>query len=618
MRKITFCIGLILSAVFSLGANAASGDPVTLENGKYTIHNSANNGYCFSTGNKVIKNAPTKMIRDAYVFTVTYVDSKSAYTIQDSNNKYLTNSNNNIVVQDNCNDDNSYWRIVENYGSGTGYDIISLTLENAATSNSWNFSGNYNNTGANTLLGTWAANDNNSVWTFEKYEETILDKTGWTITASSACIDSGENGPIGKVIDGDALSYWHSNYRAAGTANAYGIGNTMPQWFIINLGKEETFNRFCYTRRNGGGNGTCTSYKLYVQSEPFATEFSQETGCTSEIQTKVSELTGAVSEGTFSYSNASDNEKLVQLPKAVTGRYVMFVLTEATGNYGSCAEFDLLNVDTEKELASAKQQLTDLLAAVGGKYPFEIEDGMTQTIWPGEYGFSVPNKDLFTNANTALAGNDLAAIEAATANITSYKSLSDTHGYPASVIYEFKAEYGTIMLPGNIAVPTNVTAYNCSEAPNGVLNLQPLTTGFKANTPYIVKGTVGQKFQLIGYNRTNASASTVTTGILTGVYEPTEAPAGSYVLQNQEGRLGFYKVGEEIRPTVGKNRCYITLPSETSGVRALFFNEGTSTGIEAIETENRPSASVYDLSGRRVEKAGKGLYIIGGKKVLVK
>lgn len=618
MRKITFCIGLILSAVFSLGANAASGDPVTLENGKYTIRNSANNGYCFSIGSRVLRDE-AKIFRDAYAFTVTYVESKEAYTIQDSNNKYLTNSNNDIVLQDNCDEDNSYWRIVENYGAGTGYDIISLTQENAAKSKSWNFSGNYNNK-ANALLGTWDADDNNSVWTFEKYEKTttLLDKANWTITASSACIDSGEDGPIGKVIDGDIYTYWHSNYRSSGTANAYGIGTAVPHWFIIDLGENKTFSQFCYTRRYGGGNGTCSSYKLYVQNEPFSAEFSQETGCTSEIQTKVSKLTGAVSEGTFSYSNAFDNEKLVQLSQAVTGRYVMFVLTAATGNYGSCGEFDLLNVSLEDALASAKQQLTDLLAAVGGNYPFEIEDGMTQTIWPGEYGFSVPNKDLFTNANTALAGNDLAAIEAATANITSYKSLSDSYGYPASVIYEFKAEYGTIMLPGNIAVPTNVTAYNCSEAPNGVLNLQPLTTGFKANTPYIVKGIVGQKFQLIGYNRTNASASTVTTGILTGVYEPTEAPAGSYVLQNQEGRLGFYKVGEEIRPTVGKNRCYITLPSETSGVRALFFNEGTSTGIEAIETENRPSASVYDLSGRRVEKAGKGLYIIGGKKVLVK
>ena len=43
----------------------------------------------------------------------------------------------------------------------------------------------------------------------------------------------------------------------------------------------------------------------------------------------------------------------------------------------------------------------------------------------------------------------------------------------------------------------------------------------------------------------------------------------------------------------------------------------TSTGIEAVETENGAQV-IYDLSGRRVAKAVKGLYIINGKKVYVK
>ena len=33
---------------------------------------------------------------------------------------------------------------------------------------------------------------------------------------------------------------------------------------------------------------------------------------------------------------------------------------------------------------------------------------------------------------------------------------------------------------------------------------------------------------------------------------------------------------------------------------------------------NRGKGAIYDLSGRRIEKAKKGLYIINGKKVLVK
>ena len=43
---------------------------------------------------------------------------------------------------------------------------------------------------------------------------------------------------------------------------------------------------------------------------------------------------------------------------------------------------------------------------------------------------------------------------------------------------------------------------------------------------------------------------------------------------------------------------------------------GESTGVENINVQE--SAVIYDLLGRRVEKMEKGLYIVNGKKVLVK
>ena len=46
--------------------------------------------------------------------------------------------------------------------------------------------------------------------------------------------------------------------------------------------------------------------------------------------------------------------------------------------------------------------------------------------------------------------------------------------------------------------------------------------------------------------------------------------------------------------------------------------EGTETGIEDVEMQNGKTESVYDLQGRKVENPTKGIYIINGKKVLVK
>jgi len=49
-------------------------------------------------------------------------------------------------------------------------------------------------------------------------------------------------------------------------------------------------------------------------------------------------------------------------------------------------------------------------------------------------------------------------------------------------------------------------------------------------------------------------------------------------------------------------------------VKAVTF--GTADGIASPLSETEEGAAIYDLSGRRVEKATKGLYIINGKKTL--
>jgi hypothetical protein len=45
--------------------------------------------------------------------------------------------------------------------------------------------------------------------------------------------------------------------------------------------------------------------------------------------------------------------------------------------------------------------------------------------------------------------------------------------------------------------------------------------------------------------------------------------------------------------------------------------QGDQTGIKQIETV-KEDGNAYDLQGRRVENPTKGLYIVNGKKVMVK
>jgi len=61
---------------------------------------------------------------------------------------------------------------------------------------------------------------------------------------------------------------------------------------------------------------------------------------------------------------------------------------------------------------------------------------------------------------------------------------------------------------------------------------------------------------------------------------------------------------------VAKGKGIITVNVKTSGNAQLVVQVGN--GVPMLATK------IYDLQGRRVENPGKGLYIIGGRKISVK
>ena len=110
----------------------------------------------------------------------------------------------------------------------------------------------------------------------------------------------------------------------------------------------------------------------------------------------------------------------------------------------------------------------------------------------------------------------------------------------------------------------------------------------------------------------NSTAAAAEDNALRGQTTTIAKVANAYTLQNNaEHGLGFY-------PFNGTNLAgFKAYMLNGSGVRGFAFQEGETTSIEAAEGTqlNEP---IYDLSGRRVQKATKGLFIVGGKKVFIK
>ena len=63
----------------------------------------------------------------------------------------------------------------------------------------------------------------------------------------------------------------------------------------------------------------------------------------------------------------------------------------------------------------------------------------------------------------------------------------------------------------------------------------------------------------------------------------------------------------------------LTLEEITNGAYSLYEEiEGDETGLEKSEIRNQKSNLIYDLQGRRVENPTKGVYIVDGRKVVIK
>ena len=137
-----------------------------------------------------------------------------------------------------------------------------------------------------------------------------------------------------------------------------------------------------------------------------------------------------------------------------------------------------------------------------------------------------------------------------------------------------------------------------------------------ANTGIILNGTEDDKISL---PLTTESTDDVTGNELL-VSDGTVTGNGStiYALANEGDGAGFYRVADGVRIPAGK--AYLEI--EGGGAAPAFFGfgfGGGTTGIDNLTPALSNGEEVYyDLQGRRVAQPTKGLYIVNGKKVIIK
>ena len=182
------------------------------------------------------------------------------------------------------------------------------------------------------------------------------------------------------------------------------------------------------------------------------------------------------------------------------------------------------------------------------------------------------------------------------------------------------AGYATVCLPVDVTLPDGVKAYSLSGANSTNVTFDEITgTTLTANTPYVVYSASG--FSLTTGEQKNdlnltATAGTATAGgvTMTGTLQSIDGSATIWALHS--GKISKFTNGK-----IGAFRAYFTNVSGSAPLQAIFRDGDGTTGIGSIEADGTVrvmDGAVYNLAGQRVQNPQKGLYIVNGKKVIIK
>lgn len=173
----------------------------------------------------------------------------------------------------------------------------------------------------------------------------------------------------------------------------------------------------------------------------------------------------------------------------------------------------------------------------------------------------------------------------------------------------------TFVLPFTFTVPDGISVTKLNKVEGTTLTFSPVTTA-EANTPYLIETNETRPFDAL----TNVEvAATATVDVTVSGVTHHGAFDSETVTSGETAYYGWNENGEFVKATTGTLlpfRTYLTT-SAAQAAPAFKVIMDKPTGIDAITTTETDGA-IYDLTGRRVEKAVKGIYIRDGKKVYIK
>lgn len=177
--------------------------------------------------------------------------------------------------------------------------------------------------------------------------------------------------------------------------------------------------------------------------------------------------------------------------------------------------------------------------------------------------------------------------------------------------------YATVYLPFAATVPADVRAFYASEEETSSLTMTEITGTIPANTAVVLVSENAAASGKLYLSPAESAGTAVNGNKLTGTVAAGQTPEEGKTMcvfgdSNGNGP-GFYKSKATTIP-LGKA---VYMAPQGSEVKSLNFGT-TTVGISEVAPQTAADAPLYDLSGRRVASPVRGIYVRGGRKVVVR
>ena len=198
---------------------------------------------------------------------------------------------------------------------------------------------------------------------------------------------------------------------------------------------------------------------------------------------------------------------------------------------------------------------------------------------------------------------------------------------PGALDNETGVYYGTYSNKCQYVVPPGLKAHPVSAHASGVLAVADFDEGttIPANTGVMISATTepGDAYTadlklatVPALSNNNMLKPTGDNGITEEAMRATGSAFYYLTINPENDQIGFYRRNEDGAAfAMPANKAYLAISS--TGVKGYSLNDVVN-GIKVVETTETESKAIYNLAGQRVSKMQKGIYVVNGKKVLVK